>query len=95
MIYDSNRTSGIVRRLVKLGNNLQAMMVVACGLSMGSLTGILGALVFSSAWVFFFLVGLLVGVAVGLLLGAFMVLTLEWMAQIMIIQSNQLDNDPH
>ena len=84
MIYDPIRTRDVVNRLVTLGNRLQFVIILISAVFFGVLTGILGALVVDELWGLFALVGLIMGTLAGLISSAFLVLLLEWMAQLLI-----------
>ncbi len=84
MQYDPSRTRDIVNRLVLLGNNLRAVLMVINALQFGGLLGILGALVSEQLWPFFTLLGIIVGIGVGYFLSNALAIILEWMAQLLI-----------
>jgi hypothetical protein len=84
MIYDPIRTRDVVNRLVTLGNRLQFVIILISAVFFGVLAGILGALVAEGLWGLFALVGLILGTLAGLVSSAFLVLLLEWMAQLLI-----------
>jgi hypothetical protein len=84
MIYESARTRDIVNRLVLLGNRLQMAVVLTWVVVLTALAGILGALVWSDGWWIMALIGALVGITAGIIAAAFLMLLLEWMAQMLI-----------
>jgi hypothetical protein len=84
MLYDPDRTRGIVNRLVLLGNNLRPATLTINAVNFGVLFGILGALILSSYWWIFALVGIIVGLGVGYFLAGALSVLLEWMAQLLI-----------
>lgn len=84
MLYDPKRTSGIVDRMVLLGNNLRPAALTINAVNFGLLFGILGALIYSPYWFIFALVGVIVGLGFGYFLAGALSVLLEWMAQLLI-----------
>jgi len=84
MIYEPARTRDIVNRLVLLGNRLQASIVLVWVIAMATLLGILGALVWVDGWWLLAVAGGIAGFATGIINAAFLMLVLEWMAQMLI-----------
>ncbi len=84
MIYDLNRTKEVVNRLVLLGNNLRAVLILINAVQFGTLLGILGALVSGGLWIVFALIGALAGSVIGIFIANSLATILEWMAQILI-----------
>ena len=85
----TRRTDLIVARLVTLGNRLQLPLLITFSISFGVVFGILGALVAGEGWWWLTLIGLIVGILPGLFAAAFLVLVLEWMAQMLVLSQNQ------
>lgn len=94
MLYDPKRTSGIVDRMVLLGNNLQPATLTMNAVNFGLLFGILGAVVLGVYWWIFALVGIVVGLGVGYFLAGALSLLLEWMAQLLISIENKNKTNP-
>jgi predicted phage tail protein len=90
MLYDPERTRGIVDRMVLLGNNLRPFTITLSAVNFGLLFGILGALVFGDSWFVLALVGVIVGFGFGIFLASALAVLLEWMAQVLI----RLDTRP-
>jgi hypothetical protein len=90
MLYDPERTRGIVDRMVLLGNNLRPFTITLSAVNFGLLFGILGALVFRDSWFVLALVGVIVGFCFGIFLASALAVLLEWMAQVLI----RLDTRP-
>jgi hypothetical protein len=90
MLYDPERTRGIVDRMVLLGNNLRPFTITLSAVNFGLLFGILGALVFRDSWFVLALVGVIVGFGFGIFLASALAVLLEWMAQVLI----RLDTRP-
>jgi len=86
MLYDPNRTSDIVNRLVLLGNNLRGVLILMNATLFGVLFGILGALVLGQLFLIFVLVGIIAGAAIGYFLANALATVIEWMAQMLISQ---------
>ena len=84
MLYDSERTRGIVDRMVLLGNNLRPVTITISSVNFGVMFGILGALVLGSYWFLAALVGIIVGLGFGTFLAGALSVLLEWMAQVLI-----------
>lgn len=84
MLYDPKRTSGIVDRMVLLGNNLRPATLTINAVNFGLLFGILGALIYNSYWLIFALIGVIVGCGVGYYMAGALSVLLEWMAQLLI-----------
>ena len=89
MIYDPERTRGIVERLVLLGNNLRPATLLINGVNFGLLFGILGALTLGPYWFILALIGIIVGLGVGYFLAGAVAVLLEWMAQLLISTGRQ------
>lgn len=84
MIYNQERTSEIVERLVLLGNNLRAATITINAVNFTVLLGILGALIFGPLWFIFAILGLIIGIVVGYFMAGALATMLEWMAQVLI-----------
>ena len=84
MQYDSERTRGVVNRLVLLGNNLRLALILINAALFGALFGILGALVAGDGWLAFALIGVIVGLGSGFFLSGALAVVVEWMAQVLI-----------
>ncbi len=84
MLYDPDRTREVVNRLVLLGNNLRAVLILINAVQLGALLGILGALVSGVLWIVFALVGAIAGGVIGFFFANALATILEWMAQLLI-----------
>lgn len=84
MQYESERTRGVINRLVLLGNNLRLALILINAALFGALFGILGGLVAVDGWLGFALVGILVGLGSGFFLSGALAVVVEWMAQVLI-----------
>lgn len=93
MLYDAQRTSSVVNRLVLLGNNLRPATLTINGVNFGLLFGILGGLVYNPYWFIFALIGVIVGLGVGYYMAGALSVLLEWMAQLLV--SIDVKNKPN
>jgi hypothetical protein len=84
MLYDPERTRGIVNRMVLLGNNLRPAAITISSVNFGLMFGIFGALTTPGYWFVFALVGVIVGLVTGIFLAGALSVLLEWMAQVLI-----------
>ncbi len=87
MTNEGSRTSGIVDRLVRVGNAARKFTVIGAAILFGGLLAMTGRLLLgpSLGWIAGF-----IGAAFGYVLGGFLAslleATLEWMAQMLILE---------
>ena len=86
-VYEPERTTSIVQRLVLIGNTLRLAVIVTNLITIGSLLSLVGQAVWPEAWWLFGIVGLAVGYGLGEYMAAFLMAVLEWMAQLLISQN--------
>lgn len=86
MQYDLDRTKQLLGRMIRLGNIIQPVTVGGSVLSACAAGSMMGVAVSGDSWWFFGLAGALVGYGLGSIFGAWMVITIEWMAQMLIAQ---------
>jgi hypothetical protein len=84
MIYEPQRTRSIIERMVILGNNLRAALMIKMGIEFGAILGIFGGLVLRDIWVLLMLFGVILGATLGYFFANTLTLLLEWAAQLLV-----------
>jgi len=94
MIYEHDRTTSIVSRLVSLGNILRVLLISTSILVWGIGLALAAQSLSGGSWYVGAILGILVGYLLGLFTAAGAAILLEWMAQILIAQGEILRRLP-
>ena len=87
IVYEPERTTSIVQRLVLIGNTLRLVVILTDVVIIASLLTLVGQAVWPEAWWLFGMVGLAVGYGLGEYMAALLMAVVEWMAQLLISQN--------
>jgi hypothetical protein len=90
MIYEHERTTSIVSRLVSLGNILRVLLISTSILLWGIGLAVAAQSLSEGSWYVGTILGILIGYLLGLFTAAGAAIVLEWMAQILIAQGEIL-----
>jgi hypothetical protein len=90
MIYEHERTTSIVSRLVSLGNILRVLLIATSILVWGVGLALAAQSLSQGSWYVGAILGVIIGYLLGLFTAAGAAIFLEWMAQMLIAQGEIL-----
>jgi hypothetical protein len=90
LLYEASRTKSIVDRLVALGNQLGPLITWSSALLWGALFMFLASQINRELWWLGAIIGLATGYGLGRLITTLLAAALEWMAQLLLTQSEIL-----
>ena len=86
LVYEHERTEGIVSRLVTIGNRIRVSLIATSMVFWGAVLSVVGLLLIGDAWFIGTLAGLILGFFIGRSSAAMWTTVIEWMAQLLVAQ---------
>lgn len=90
LLYEHDRTSDIVKRLVTIGNIIHIVTIASYVIVLGAIFSLVGVPLLDDAWWIGGISGIVIGYVLGSYIASLFTVVIEWMAQLLVAQGEIL-----